>query len=355
MRHTMITRAAVLLALLVGCGSDSDGDASTGAGGAAGAEPGGGAGGGSGAGGNPCPTTPAESAQNQLIFDALQPSCGGCHMTGARGYFASLGSFESLLVYQPALVTPGNPDGSRLVQLLEGTAAGNYTQMPVAGDPYAKLPGVMPMATIREWVTKLQAHTLDPRPAIGARRMTRIGAAEIVRALYQQLGLSDADFYLPAQSYSFPAKTNQDDHLYPVSSYDAIPAPYESQSPDRFASLGGGSAPLQLATDASLAPAFVGSLTQVSQRWCALALAKPTNAALRPGGVSTAAASTDAASVRATLRAWFLHFHAVDATDADLDRVFSTVFVPLEKAADTTTAYVGTCSYFVRHPDWVFY
>jgi hypothetical protein len=352
---------AILLvgAALIGCSSGSGGDEASPGGGGAGNQGGAAGSGQGGAAGGVCTTSPAESAQNQIIFDGLKPSCEGCHSTGSRGYFASLSSFESLLVYQPSLVTPGNPDGSRLVQLLEGNAPGNYKQMPTGGPPYAEVaksqPKRLQVQAVRDWITRLESHTIDPLPSIDAPRVTRIGAADAQRALYQQLGLGDDDFFVPATQYSIVHKSNQNDNLYPLTSADSIPAPYEALSVARFASLGGGSAPTQIATDGSLSPAFVGSLTQVSQRWCALALAKQGNTALLPAGASTMAGSSNPAAVKAVLRSWFLHFHAVAAKDEDIDRVFTSVFVPLEQGKDTATAYAGTCSYFVRHPDWVFY
>ncbi|MDI1450129.1 hypothetical protein [Polyangium sp. 6x1] len=303
--------------------------------------------------------TPEERAQNQAVFDALAPSCQGCHTTGARGYFASIEAFEALVVYNAAEVVPGKPDESELIRLLEGKGTRAFKQMPIAGPPFVEIAASgstkMTMAQIRQWVTALESRTADPQPSIEARRVTRLSADDVGRALYQQLGLSDEDFYLPASSFDIPHKTNQNDDLYPFTSPDSIPAPYENLPVERFAALGGGSAPNQLKADGSISPSFLGTITQVSQRWCALALDKAGNTALLPAGASVQTGSADAASVKAVLRAWYLHFHAVDATDADVDRVFSTVFVPLEMEKDARNAYIGTCSYFIRHPDWIFY
>ncbi|MFT3771076.1 MAG: hypothetical protein QM820_37145 [Minicystis sp.] len=208
---------------------------------------------------------------------------------------------------------------------------------------------------MREWVTKLVPRSGDKLPSIEARRVTRLGAADVQRALYQQLGLSDDDFFQPASSYNIPHKTAQDDNKYPISSPDAIPAPYEAVSMDRYATLGGGSAMLQQKADGLISPSFVGSLTQVSQRWCAMALDKPNNTALLPAGASISVGMAEPAKVKDVLRAWFLHFHSVEAAQADVDRVFEGVFVPIEQGSDTRTAYIAACSYFIRHPDWIFY
>lgn len=310
-------------------------------------------------GGSPCGPSAAERAQNQKIFDGLKPTCEGCHSTGARGYFASIETFEALVAYEPKIVTPGDPDGSQLVKLLEGRAAGNYPQMPIAGPTYAQLAqdgkASLSMQDIRDWVKNLKAHAKDTSPSLDARRSTRISAADAVRTLYIQLGLDDSDFYHPADEYSIEHKTIDDDSLYPVSSLDAIPAPYEGVEADRFATLGGGSALYQKKTDGTVTPSFTGSIAQIAQRWCALALDKAGNTTLLPKGASIADGSSDPAKVKAVLGYWFLHFHAHKAPQSDVDHVFDAVFVPLEKGKDTRTAYVGACSYYIRHPDWIFY
>jgi hypothetical protein len=303
--------------------------------------------------------TMAEHAQNQVVFDALKPTCEGCHSTGSRGYFVSLQAFESLVVYNPKEVSPGKPDESQLILLLEGNGTLAYKQMPISGPTFADIAAKggspMTMLQIRDWVSKLQARAQDKLPSIEARRITRLGAADVQRALYQQLGLSDDDFFQPAMSYSIPHKTSQDDNNYPLTSPDSIPAPYEQLPVDRFASLGGGSAMVQLKADATVSPTFVGSLTQISQRWCGKALAKSPNAALLPAGASIATGSAEPDKVKAILRFWFLHFLSVDASPAEVDQVYEGVFVPLEAGKDTLTGYVGACSYFIRHPDWIFY
>ncbi|APR88542.1 hypothetical protein A7982_13891 [Minicystis rosea] len=306
-----------------------------------------------------CGPAPEERAANQVIFDGLKPTCEGCHSTGARGYFASIEAFESLVAYEPKEVVPGKPDESELVRLLEGHGTRAFKQMPISGASYAELVKQgrtkLTIADVRAWVTKLVARSGDKLPSIEARRVTRIGAAEVQRALYQQLGLSDDDFFMPASSWDIPYKTAQYDSKYPISSPDAIPAPYEASSTDRYATLGGGSAMYQLKADGTVSPSFVGSLTQISQAWCAMALDKPNNTALLPAGASITVGMAEPAKVKDVLRAWFLHFHSVEAAPADVDRVFEGVFVPIEQGSDARTAYIAACSYFIRHPDWIFY
>ena len=303
--------------------------------------------------------TVGEHARNQAVFDALKPTCEGCHATGSRGYFASLQAFESLVVYDTKEVVPGKPDESQLVLVLEGKGTRAFTQMPPSGPTFAEIAGkggsTLSMVQIRDWVTKLQARTLDKLPSIEERRITRIGAADVQRVLYQQLGLSDDDFFVPASSYNIPHKTSQGDDGYPLTSADSIPAPYEGLPVERYASLGGGAPMVQMKADSTVSPSFVGTMTQVSQRWCAKALAKSPNAALLPPGASIAAGSAEPEKVKSILRFWFLHFLAIDASPAEIDGVYEGVFVPLEAGKDAQTGDIGACSYFIRHPDWIFY
>ncbi|MBX7078504.1 MAG: hypothetical protein K1X88_04885 [Nannocystaceae bacterium] len=303
-----------------------------------------------------------ERAANLEIFEGLQASCEGCHIMGARGYFASIEAFEALVAYNPELITPGAPDASPFVALLEAKGTGPFVQMPPAGPSYAQLvddgTATLSMTQIRDWVTALGDHAADPNPSSAATRITRLGANDIQRALYQQLGLSDDDFFVPASEYGIPHKsTGQSDEKYPMSSLASYPAPFpnEANPVDRFASLGGGSAVHQKKTDPSISPSFAGSLAQIAQRWCALALDKADNTTLLPSGATVSTGSSDAAAVKTVIRSWYLHFHATVATDDEVDRVFDQLFVPLEAGADPRTAYIGTCSYFIRHPDWVFY
>jgi hypothetical protein len=111
----------------------------------------------------------------------------------------------------------------------------------------------------------------------------------------------------------------------------------------------------QKKADGSISPSFVGSLTQISQRWCAMALDKPGNTALLPAGASITVGMAEPEKVKDVLRAWFLHFHSVEPSSADVDQVFEKVFVPIEQGSDARTAYIAACSYFIRHPDWIFY
>lgn len=290
------------------------------------------------------------------VMSALQPTCAGCHSGGNRGYFASPAAFQSLLVADPTLVVPGQPDQSALVQLLEGKSDRAFKQMPPAGLPYAQLaardPSMLGVEAIRSWITNLPAQARDPRPDRAAVRVTRMSATQIQRALYQQLGLTPDDFFVPGYEFGIEKAVARSDDIYPLQSRDAVPAPFESTSAQRFEGLGGGSVHGQVQPSRDPSPTFVLTLTQVSQSWCRLAIAKPGNTALFPAG---SASSTTEAEVRATIARWSLHFLAEPASPEEVDRLYAKLFLPLVVGLDPEPAYVGLCSYFVRHPHWVVY
>jgi hypothetical protein len=105
-------------------------------------------------------------SENDAIRLALDPVCSDCHKsTGAKPFFASLAAFEDLLVYDTKYVRPGKPEEGLLVELLEGRGKGAYTQMPIAGETFARQAEAgktrINMAQIKRWITNLQ----PPDPA----------------------------------------------------------------------------------------------------------------------------------------------------------------------------------------------
>ena len=141
-----------------------------------------------------CEGTPPSSV-TEHVYRQLKPHCIGCHDSGVRGYFNSMNAFQSLLVSDPRLVAPGNPDGSELVRLLEGRGTGAFTQMPIGGPTYAADDTDIRMSEIRAWITALGAQARSIRPDPDAPVITRMSAAQMQRALYQQLGLVHGDFF----------------------------------------------------------------------------------------------------------------------------------------------------------------
>lgn len=294
------------------------------------------------------------SDETVRVMRALAPSCEGCHLTGVRAYWSSVTSFQNLVVANPALITPGDPDASEFVRLLEGQGKGAFKQMPIGTKSYAELvrdgAATLPVDDVKAWVRGLTAQPRNAQPDFGAARVSRLKPEQVQRALYQQLGLVHGDFYISAGEYGILMAESRGDEAYPLQPNDAIPAPRQQGPRDRFQALGGGSSFGQRKSDLTVGPSFVLTLTQVSQRWCRLGLNKMGNVALFPAGTTRA---TDEANVKATIRRWFLHFHGTKATDAAVDELYTTVWTPLK--TDSEAAWVGLCSSFIRHPDWIFY
>jgi hypothetical protein len=303
-----------------------------------------------------CPTT--ASSETIAIYEGLRSSCQGCHQSGERGYFASVSAFQSLVVADPRFVTPGDPTSSGFVALLEGTASGSFAQMPPAGPTYAALvdggAAGPSMADVRAWIEGLSAQARDPRPDVNAPRITRMSAVQIRRALYQQLGLDGADFFIPAYEFGIEMAESRGDDRYPLLSGDEVPAPRQRVTFERHQGLGGGAVVEQVTPDASASVNFAHTIVQVSQAWCRLALSKQNNTALFATATEQADESAD--NVAATVHRWARHFHAVDLDETET-QTFVTLFNTLraDPAGDLNSAWSGVCSAFIRHPRWVFY
>lgn len=297
--------------------------------------------------------TPA-TAETRVVYEGLKAECAGCHQSGTRGYFSSLGAFQALLVSDARLVKPGDPDGSELVKLLEAKGTGAFKQMPIAGLPYSqRTPGTgASVAQVKAWITGLSAQARDNRPDPNARPITRVSATQAQRALYQQLGLTHDDFFISASEFSLPMAESRGDTNYPLQGQDMVPTPRQAQSSGRFEALGGGTVMGQVRADPSITPTYVLTLQQVSQAWCRRALTKAGNTALFPGGTLGA---SDAATAKATIARWSLHFLAQPMAPADVDALHADVFAPLLAESNATNAYTGLCSFFIRHPLWGFY
>jgi hypothetical protein len=317
-------------------------------------------GGGRATGGNPCLSE--EQAKNDQIRAGLEASCKGCHAEGPRGYFASLQAFEDLLAYNPAVVTPGDPDGSRLVQLLEGSAKGAYAQMPISGSTYSKLvdegKATLTMAAIRSWIQELTPRPRVETPDRNAISVRRMSAPQVVSALYAQLGLTQEDFFVEGFSYGVSSAAQKSPDDFPVLDPDGIPGPYggEADPMRRFFALGGGASSRGRRADLTASPSFVQALVPLSQRWCKMAIAKPSaQARLFPSVTPSTKSADDAAGIKSNIGHLHRHFLSEKPSAADIDDVFTNVFLPLEAETDPQTAWAGVCSYFIRHPRWVFF
>jgi hypothetical protein len=296
--------------------------------------------------------TPATS-ETAAVFAALEPHCAGCHQSGPRGYFRSLETFQASLVSSAEWIRPGDPEGSELIRLLEGRGTGRFAAMPIGERSYAELvvsgAASLPVEEIRRWISGLPAQTRDSRPSAEPPRIRRLGAIEIKRALYQQLGLDDHDFFDPTASVHFPRMVQSRE--YGLAAMEEVPAPFHDDPAELHQSLGGGSIFRETSEDLDTTPIFAMTLTHISQSWCRVAVQKSGNTALFPDGPP----GPDVAEVKALIHQWSSHFHSVDVTDAEARSLVDTLYVPLRDGADHETALVGLCAYFIRHPSWMFY
>lgn len=296
------------------------------------------------------------SDETVRIMRGLAPHCEGCHVSGTRAFFASVSSFQNLVVSDARLITPGKPDESEFVKLLEGTGTGAFTRMPIGTKTYADLvadgAATLTVDEVKDWVRGLAVQARNARPNPAAPRITRVKAEQVQKALYQQLGLAHADFFIDAADFGIDKAQPINDDLYAFQPTDAYLTPRTNDPRERFHGLGGGSVVTQQRADPSTSPTFVLTLTQVSQRWCRIGYRTQNNEALFPAGTTKA---TDEANVKATIARWFLHFHGTRATPADVDAMYSKVWLPLDGPTNAETGFVGLCSAFIRHPDWIFY
>jgi hypothetical protein len=304
-----------------------------------------------------CPPPPGSDSATERVRLGLAPTCAGCHSEGDNGYFASLTAFESLLVRDARLVRPGQPEESDLVLLLEGRRTGSsLTQMPISGDPFAAMAARgetdISMDEIRAWITDLEAPGADPRPLATARTVQRIGAVHVEHGLRELLGLTHEDFFTVASSYGVPEAMGRSEDDFYVRSPDRTPATWGTVS--RFLMLGGGSAIASKQEERAVTTSFVQTLVPIAQSWCGIAVRKIGNAALFDVATPETGIA-DRAAVRAQIADWHLLFRAQRATDAEVDDIVDTVFAPIEAEAGPSTAWIGTCSHFIRHPLFVFY
>jgi len=312
---------------------------------------------GSGDGGPECPPPPGSNSLTEQVRVGLARNCAGCHSIGQNGYFASLGAFETLLVSDTRLVRPGRPDESELVQLLEGRrTGGSLRQMPLSGDSFAVLESRgetdIGMALVREWITQLEAPRVDTRPSASAATVRRISATHVELGLRDLLGLSFDDFFGPAYNHGILEALGRSEDSFYLRSPDRSPGTWGTVS--RYLALGGGAAMTTNHEDRTVSTSFVQTLVPVAQAWCGMAVGKANNTQLFT--VTTPATGlADRAKLREQVADWYLMFLATRPSAAEIDEVVDNVFAPLEMSEGISTAWVGTCSHFIRHPLFIFY
>lgn len=351
-----------LLGLLACEGRISPG-APAGPGGAAGGgeAAGGGAGVGGGLGQGGGAQAPDGGAPTRLsnadVFTRLKVTCEGCHALTARPYFKDLASFENLLVYDEKWVRPNDPTGSALLGLLRGV--GN--QMPPRpSEPFAVLSEraltQITLAELEEWI-----RNLPPRGGVTPVepvRVRRKSAEQILATLYDQLGLTEADFMVatpdalrgtllvPRASDSYAVRSNDAYGL--ADAYD--------QGGTLFGAFGG---PWHLEgkwRNDAITPSFAQALVPVSQAFCRAAVTKSGNTAVLAKATLNDATSTapGLAAIRANLATLHLRMLGEEATAADLDDLLDTVFKPYEPRG-AAVAWTAVCAALVRDPLWILY
>ncbi len=308
-------------------------------------------------GGAPC----VPAGRNDEIRLALQRACAGCHTVGNRPFFASLEAFENGLVYDARLVTPGDPDHSLLIQMVKGQATGAYPQMP-PGEKYDALladgRATLSVADLEKWVRELPpppARLEDPEPAAASLR--RLTAEEMVVSLLDQLGLGVEDFIDTSRpTWRDEEWTVNGGKLFtwPTDWAPGISQQYVSDkgTTERFEALGGPVTLLYRRRDADLGPSAGATLVQVSQAWCKLAIEKAGNKAVLSSVTLSDKSATATPAIKANIRALFLRMLAQPATDAEVDDLFTQVYLPYETKS-TKAAWTAVCASFVRHPLWL--
>jgi hypothetical protein len=303
----------------------------------------------------------APVSRNDQVRQALAGPCAGCHLTGSKPYWASLEAFEAGLVDDVRFVKRGDPDNSLLIQLIKGTASGTFTQMP-PGETYAALLGsgraTMTVAELEAWVRELpppSATTAEP----SADRFTvrRLSAEEMVVSGLSQLGLTLEDFVDTSRpTWRDEAYTVRGGRffIWPKDWAPGISGQYvsDSRTVERYEALGGMAALDNRGRDATLGPAAVQTLVQMSQAWCRRAVEKPGNTAVLRFVTLTDRSATKSVDIKRNLAALHLRMLSEPATDAAIEALYTNVYLPAE-ASSPTAAWTAVCASFMRHPQWL--
>jgi hypothetical protein len=305
---------------------------------------------------------PCAESDNDAVRLSLEPTCIACHGTGAsKPFFASLRSFEDLLVYDPFYVTPGDPGGSRLMALLEGRATGAFTQMPLGGEPFATRADrgetAIDMAALRDWITTLPPRgASDTEPDAESIATRPIRAEEILRTLADQVGLDFETDFVQSVSRNFDSPTIVLQGPFPARSPDAVFDLHygaDAVAEERFTNLGGPSWLGGVIRRKEMNPGFTLTLSQLSQAWCSYAIVDLDRTALFRHAGADDPSSTHEAEIKENLAYVHLRMLGEVATAAEIDRLYDSLFLPYESADSPRTAWVAVCSAMVRHPLWM--
>lgn len=207
------------------------------------------------------------------------------------------------------------------------------------------------MAELSLWISKLPPKdpNIIPQPTgpITNTSVRRKTAEQVLRTLYEQLGLNEGDFI------------NSD--------LDAI-ADYAARSPDAynqkygdkpgaslFIALGGPNYVEGLARKNDIGPTFIQALTPISQAWCRRSVNKAGNQALLIDATLSDSTSTTAGRAAVENNIKSLHLKMLGApADADDVADLLGLFQEIEPEG-SATAWAAVCSVLIRDPLWILY
>lgn len=330
-----------------------------GGGGGAGAGPAGSGGGTSGAGGGAAASDGGTYLSNGDVYTRLKVTCGGCHTMDMRPFFADLAAFENLIVYDPRWVVPGAPGASNLVGIMRGSVGRQMPPLP--SETFEQLSGRgltrITLAEVEEWIRNLPART-DAGTPFDPVQVRRKSAEQMRRALYDQLGLTEADFFAASSTAGIPYRMDaRFGDAYALRSSDSTPYsdPFD-QGGALYSALGGAYwLEGKLSSDA-VTPNMLQALVPISQAWCREAFAKTGNTAVLSKATLTDTSATPQgiANIKANIAYLHLRMLGQPAGTADVDDLYATVFVPYESKG-IATAWTAVCAALIRDPLWILY
>jgi chitodextrinase len=107
-------------------------------------------------------TLSGDALTDEDVFNGLSTLCSVCHSAGATGYFASLSQFQSLVVQDPVLITPGDPANSLFIKVMEGKGNSPYTTMPLGAQSFKQQSSQgktsITFEAISDWVTNMPSN-----------------------------------------------------------------------------------------------------------------------------------------------------------------------------------------------------
>jgi hypothetical protein len=335
--------ALAIVSVATACDGDVGGDATGGAS--------------TGAGGKPGVCAQSKNDEIRLL---LAKSCESCHGENSNTpFFASLTSFDSLIVADPKYVVPGDANGSYLVALLEGKGNGLYAQMPPNGEPFAVLAAQgttdIDVAGVKKWIDELGETPLNPDPDFGTISTRRLKTEELLASLMFQIGLDWGTDFVSGFSSNYDSPTVVLTGQLPVYSPDMAPPPHygsDRVAEERFIALGGQDAMNRKPRNQSISAPFQQTLVQVSQAWCQMAVEKPGNTVFFAKATRDMTSAANQTEVKANIAYLYLRMLGEVATQTEIDATYDGVFAKVEPSG-TDAAWTAVCASFVRHPLWL--